>query len=113
MLRLTTLFALVIAMSAPSAYAEVDTRRYNNLNSVQCEDEQTIADMQEIWKDMRTDGGGRASFKIKILSSKTRGKTGRKLVCDVSVKINSKKMRGIFSLNFFSNGRWKVTFNPD
>lgn len=114
MLRLATLLALITAILTSSAYAQINTKRYIKMASVNCEDAQTKADMVEIWKKMTNKGGGKATSnegQLKVISSKTRGKTNNKLLCDVVIKTRYGRRKGLFSLTVFSNGRWTVSFD--
>lgn len=113
MLRFAGGLAAIAMLLVTPAQAEINIQRYVDLSGVNCEDSQTIADMEEIWLSMRASGGtAKTTDRATVLSSKLRNKGANKLSCSVTVRTSRGIDRGLFVLTVFSVGRWEVKFIP-
>lgn len=114
MLRFAGGLAAIVMLLVTPAQAEINIQRYVDLSRVNCDDSQTIADMEEIWGSLRTSYGGMmTNDRATVLSSKLRNKGANKLSCSVTVRTNRGVDRGLFVLTVFSGGDWEVKFIPN
>ena len=114
MLRLAAGLAAITMLLVTPAQAEINIQRYVDLSQVNCEDAQTIADMEEIWGSMRSSNSGALNNdRATVLSSKSRSKSANKLSCSVTVRTSRGTDRGLFVLTVFSAGNWEVKFIPN
>lgn len=114
MLRLAGGLAAIAMLLVTPAQAEINIQRYVDLSQVNCEDAQTIADMEEIWGSLRTsNGGAMSSDRATVLSSKLRNKGANKLSCSVTVRTSRGTDRGLFVLTVFPDNDWEVKFIPN
>jgi hypothetical protein len=113
------LLALTIigCLSTTPALAEIDTKRYLNLANVACEQEQTKADIEEIWSGLRNSSKTKLVSlygQPKVIKATTRGKANGKLLCNLSIKYPGKTpVRGLMSLTVFSTGKWNLSWKPN
>ena len=114
MLRFAGGLAAIVMLLVTPAQAEINIQRYVDLSRVNCDDSQTIADMEEIWGSLRTSYGSMmTNDRATVLSSKLRNKGANKLSCSVTVRTNRGVDRGLFVLTVFSGGDWEVKFIPN
>lgn len=114
MLRFTGGLAAIVMLLVTPAQAEIDIQRYVDLSRVNCDDSQTIADMEEIWVSMRTSSGATMSNdRATVLTSKLRNKSANKLSCSVTVRTSRGIDRGLFVLTVFPDNDWEVKFIPN
>ncbi len=109
--------AIIGSLSTTPAFAEIDANRYLNLANVSCEQEQTKADIEEIWRGMRNSNKKKLVSlygQPKVLKASTRGKANGKLLCNLSIKYPGETpVRGLMSLTVFSPGSWEVSWKPN
>ncbi len=100
--------------------AEVDWTRYGSFKSTRCDDPKTIADILESAKGLRFDNGGgrtlRGTNGIKITRAETIRATADKLVCQLRFSLvyrgTRQTMSGRYTIQIYSDGRWRTTFDP-
>lgn len=106
MLRTLTLAAILASTLVQPAFAVDESRYVRGFPGVACEDDQTKRDMEEVWKTLKWDRRPPLGKNIKVIRAKTTGKSETGMVCEVTVRAGSKRMRGEFRLNLYSGGRW-------
>lgn len=115
MFRKLILFATTAAVLAAPAYA-IDERRYTDLSKVNCDDSQTIADMEEAFLSMGNKVDGRNEMgPMEVLRSRTIQQTATELRCSVYVRFPNQtgtkaRANGTFSLKLLGGGDYSLNF---